>query len=238
MSKKTSPWALGLIEALKCVGMIRSTNLQTRNRLAVLMLDSTLEIAIRQYLTNVKKITLDDKQHRHRDVLMKIAKGHIKLEDEVWDHLNYFWTTRNPQYHQEANVVVTDVVYAEFEGIVAHVLKVLYGIESQVYLSPNADDLFMRAARRDAVDPAKLKSKVDIVIRAVSDGDIKGPSDLQQVLKRLGIRKKIGDDEARVYLNSNYFYKDEHGFRRLSQAGLAKLSSMMARLTSKGDSDE
>jgi len=238
MSKKTSPWALGLIEALKCVGVIRASNLQTKNRLAMLMLDSTLEIAIRQYLTNVKKITLDEKQHRHRDTLIKIAKGHIKLEDEVWDHLNYFWTTRNPQYHQEANVVVTDVVFEEFQDVVSHVLRILYGIESHPFLTLEPSELFAVDARPNTVGFAKLKSKTEIVIAAVSSGDLKGPNDLKQMLKKLGIKKKINEDEARVYLNSNYFYKDEHGFRRLSGAGLTKLSSMTARLKSKGDSDE
>lgn len=237
-SNKTSPWALGLIEALKCVGMIRASNLQTKNRLAMLMLDSTLEIAIRQYLTNVKKITLDDKQHRHRDTLIRIAKGHIDLEAEVWDHLKYFWMTRNPQYHQEANVVVTDVVFGEFQDIVSHILKILYGIDSHAHLSTLPSELFAADSTSNSVDFTKLKSKTEIVIAAVSSGDIKGPAELNQVLKKLGIKKKLKDVEARVYLNNNYFYKDDQGFRRLSGAGLTKLSSIVARLKPKGNSDE
>jgi len=235
MSRKTSPWAFGLTEALKCVGIIRASNLQTKNRLAMLMLDSTLEIAIRQYLTNVKKITLDEKQHRHRETLIKIAKGHIELEDEVWDHLKYFWMTRNPQYHQEANVVVTDAVYGEFQDIVTHVLKILYGIDSHDYLSVQPNELFAVGTGTNSIDFAQLKSKTEIVVAAVSSADIKGPSELSAVLRKLGIKKKIKDDEARAYLNSHYFYKDEQGFRRLSGAGLTKLSTIVARLKPKGD---
>jgi hypothetical protein len=227
MSKKTGPWLLGLIEALKCVALIKSSNLQTRNRLALLMLDSTLEIGIRQYLVNVKKIILDDKQHRHRDTLMRIAKNNIKLEEEVWDHLSYFWNTRNPQYHQEANVVVTDAVYEEFQDIVVHILKLIYNLDAAQYLSSDLNAMFSGTGEKITLDTKKIKSKVDLVISAVATNDVKNPEDLKQALRKIGITKKISDDEARVYLNSKYFYKDENGNRKLSHSGLKKWSSIL-----------
>ena len=86
---KHAPWLLGIIESLKCVALIRSSSLSTRNRLSLIMLDSTLEISLRQYLQNIKKITLDPKEHRPRHELFKIAKKNIDVPSEVWEHLDY-----------------------------------------------------------------------------------------------------------------------------------------------------
>lgn len=229
MKKKTDPWVLGIREALQCVALIRRSNLQTKNRLAVITLDSTLEIAIRQYLTNVKRITLDDKVHRHRDSLLKIAQSNIGTDSEVWNHLKYFWTTRNPQYHQEANVVVTEALYDEFQDIVIHFLKVMYDLDAGLDLKVEPSTMLGQKEPAASIDPKTLKSKVDIIVAIVGSFNVKGPEEIKQGMKKFGIKKKTNDNEIRVYLNSKYFYKDENGFRKLSEVGLQKFSSLTTK---------
>src|SRR5438093_12649760 len=78
---RTTPYTGGLADALRCVGMIRSAPLPTRNRLAFLTLDSTLEIAMRLFLKHKKRITLDPLKHRRRDVLIGMMKKNMKQDD-------------------------------------------------------------------------------------------------------------------------------------------------------------
>ncbi|MEM0478048.1 MAG: hypothetical protein QXH32_02140 [Candidatus Caldarchaeum sp.] len=55
------PWTRGLVEALKGVKIIRNSKLETRNRLALILLDSILEIAFKHFLIYERNIELDKK---------------------------------------------------------------------------------------------------------------------------------------------------------------------------------
>jgi len=224
---KDAPWLLGIIEALKCVALIRSSILSSRNRLSLIMLDSTLEISLRQYLQNIKKITLDPKEHRPRYRLFDIAQKNINVPSEVWDHLNYYWNTRNPQYHQDANISVPDAVYQEFAELVCFMLSKMFNIESKEYLEFPIEQL-VSASKPDVlkVDPKRINSKTDAIVAAVATSEITKTQDVQEALKKLGIRFKFSDHEIRSYLSQRYFYKDENGIRRLSLTGKERLAKL------------
>ncbi len=224
---KDAPWLLGIIEALKCVALIRSSILSSRNRLSLIMLDSTLEISLRQYLQNIKKITLDPKEHRPRYRLFDIAQKNINVPSEVWDHLNYYWNTRNPQYHQDANISVPDAVYQEFAELVCFMLNKMFNIESKEYLEFPIEQL-LSASKPDVlkVDPKRINSKIDAIVAAVATSEITKTQDVREALKKLGIRFKFSDHEIRSYLSQRYFYKDENGIRRLSLTGKGRLAKL------------
>jgi len=224
---KHAPWLLGIIEALKCVALIRSSKLSSRNRLSQIILDSTLEVSLRQYLQNVKKITLDPKEHRPRLRLFEIAKKNINMPLEVWDHLDYYWNTRNPQYHQDANISVPDTVYQEFAELVCYMLDRLFDMKSKEYLEFPIGQLVSISKPDDVhIEPKKIVSKIDAIIVAVATSDIKKTQDVQEAVKKLGVPFKFSNEEIRSYLSQKYFYKDDKGIRRLSLSGKERLNQL------------
>jgi hypothetical protein len=225
---KDAPWLLGIIEALKCVSLIRSSTLSTRNRLSLIMLDSTLEISLRQYLQNIKKITLDPKEHRPRFKLFDIAKKNINVPVEVWDHLDYYWNTRNPQYHQDANISVPDTVYNEFAELICFMLDRMFNIKSKEYLEFQTEQLVSHG-KPDSIriDTKKISSKIDAIIAVVTTFEISKAENVREGLRKFGISYKFSDEEIRAYLSQKYFYRDENGIRRLSHAGKEKLNQLI-----------
>jgi len=227
---KDAPWLLGIIEALKCVALIRSSTLSTRNRLSLVMLDSTFEISLRQYLQNVKKITLDPKEHRPRFRLFDIAKKHINIPPEVWDHLDYFWNTRNPQYHQDANISVPDTVYNEFAELITFMLDKMFNIKSKEYLEFQAQQLVSHGKVDNVhIDLKRIASKIDAIIAVVATSEISRAEDVQVGLRKLGLPFKFSDHEIRSYLSQKYFYKNEEGFRKLSLVGNERLKQLLQK---------
>jgi hypothetical protein len=225
---KDAPWLLGIIEALKCVALIRSSTLSTRNRLSLIMLDSTLEISLRQYLQNIRKITLDPKEHRPRFKLFDIAKKNINVPVEVWDHLDYYWNTRNPQYHQDANISAPDTVYNEYAELICFMLDKMFNMKSKEYLEFKTEELISHGKSDSMqIDPKKIASKIDAIIAAVVTFEVSKTEGVREALKRLGISLKFSDEEIRAYLSQRYFYRDENGIRRLSHAGKERLRQLI-----------
>jgi hypothetical protein len=225
---KDAPWLLGIIEALKCVALIRSSTLSTRNRLSVIMLDSTLEISLRQYLQNIKKVTLDPKEHRPRFKLFDIAKKNINVPVEVWDHLDYYWNTRNPQYHQDANISVPDIVYNEYAELICFMLDKMFNMKSKEYLEFKTEELISHGKLDSMqIDPKKIASKIDAIIAVIVSFDVRKTEDVREGLKRIGISLKFSDEEIRAYFSQKYFYRDENGIRRLSHAGKERLKQLI-----------
>lgn len=224
--KQQAPWLSGIIEALKCVSLIRSSTLSSRNRLSLIILDSTLEISLRQYLQNVKKVTLDPIAHRPRHTLFEIAKKNIDVPTEVWDHLGYYWNTRNPQYHQDANISVQDTVYQEFADLVCFMLDKMFNINSKEYLEFPAEQL-ASSSTSDAVriDPKKITSKIDTLIAVLAEPKT-GTREVGEALKQLGTKHKFSNNAIRAYLSQKYFYKDELGLFRLSLTGRDRLKQL------------
>lgn len=227
---KDAPWLLGIIEALKCVALIRSSTLSTRNRLSLIMLDSTFEISLRQYLQNIKKITLDPKEHRPRFKLFEIAKKNINVPAEVWDHLDYYWNTRNPQYHQDANISVPDTVYNEYAELICFMLDKMFNMKSKEYLEFQTEQLVSHGkADNIQIDPKRIASKIDAIIAVVATSEISRTEDVQVVLKKLGLPFKFSDHEIRSYFSQKYFYKNEEGFRKLSLVGNERFKQLLQK---------
>jgi hypothetical protein len=46
------PWTIGRVEAMGLVDIVSRQKLETRNRAALILLDSNFEIALKEYITN------------------------------------------------------------------------------------------------------------------------------------------------------------------------------------------
>ena len=82
---KRRPWLIGLIDGLCTSNLIKSSLIAHKNRFAFIVLDSTLEIAFKNFLVNEKKITnIPETTWKFREKIIKILKNHAKFEKDVW----------------------------------------------------------------------------------------------------------------------------------------------------------
>src|SRR5207249_10198162 len=89
-AEKTKPWLDGIVDTLVAARLLRDSTIPHRNRLAVILLDSTFETTCRAYLRNEARIQLDN-AHRHRQNLIKTMRSNLPdIYGEVWISIDYF----------------------------------------------------------------------------------------------------------------------------------------------------
>src|SRR5207249_868069 len=78
----TKPWTVGIYESIVAVDWILKQGFEQKNRIALILLDSTLEIAFKEYLvnesgkyySNAKLLALFEKRHEvHKEIVSVVA---------------------------------------------------------------------------------------------------------------------------------------------------------------------
>jgi len=127
---KERPWTRALVENVYVADLILGKKLENKNRFALILLDSCLEIAFRDYLLRVVKgvkFTRDQrKELSRREVLIEMMKKHSQLPADIWDSLNYFYELRCSLYHELASPEVTDSDIETFRDLVSVILFTLH----------------------------------------------------------------------------------------------------------------
>jgi hypothetical protein len=105
--------------------------LNQKNRIALILLDSTLEIAFKEYLVN-------DSGHHYSDTdLLKLFKNRKDVETEV-DHyvplarwiakIDYYYALRCKLIHERASAGISDQQVNDCRKVVQEVLKRLFNL--------------------------------------------------------------------------------------------------------------
>lgn len=127
---KKKPWARGLYEGIIAADLISKQPLEQKNRVALIVLDSTLEIAFKEYLVNESGTPYNDAKllalfkNRH-DVHLEIKK-YVKIKADTWKQIEYFYQLRNKLVHEKATVGINDAQIEGFREVVESVLKKLF----------------------------------------------------------------------------------------------------------------
>lgn len=130
LSKK--PWARGAVEADIAVEVIQKQRLDQKNRLALILLDSSLEIAFKDFLVNESGHHYNDAElvslfsARHR--VESEVKKYISIEDHVWSKLKFYYGLRCKLVHERSSVGIGDSDIDEFRAIVQAVLSKLFKV--------------------------------------------------------------------------------------------------------------
>lgn len=130
---KQKPWTSGLYEGIIVVDHILKQRLQQRNRIALIVLDSTLEIAFKEYLVNESNKPYSDKQLRdlfqnRRNVHDEIKK-YVKITPTTWKKINHYYAIRCKLVHERGTVGISDDHISDFRELVEGVLKKLYKLK-------------------------------------------------------------------------------------------------------------
>lgn len=129
---KKKPWTKGLYEGIIAADLIINQQLEQKNRIALIVIDSTLEIAFKEYLVNDSKHHYSDKNileiFSKRHLVIKEIKKYISLNEYLWQKINYYYNQRCKLVHERATPSVGDPDINDFREIVEKVLTMMYNL--------------------------------------------------------------------------------------------------------------
>ncbi|WP_422350803.1 hypothetical protein [Flagellimonas sp.] len=128
----TKPWTKGYYESIIAVEEISKLKIEQRNRIVMLLLDSTLEIAFKDYLINEsgnrynanKLATL---MSNRVDVHTEVAKN-IRVKNGTWQKVNYYYNLRCELVHKRIAVTISDNDARSFRELVEYLLKKMFNL--------------------------------------------------------------------------------------------------------------
>ena len=127
------PWTRGLYEGVIAADLILRQPLDQRNRLALIVLDSTLEIAFKDYLVNESKTQFSESSllslFSKRNQVHQEVKKHVRISRDDWKKIDHFYNLRCKLIHERASAGVSDNDVADFEKVVEGTLKKLFGLK-------------------------------------------------------------------------------------------------------------
>ncbi len=130
------PWTLGLVEAMGMIDVALDQEFETKNRTALILLDSNVEIGMKEYIVNntalfpphkYKGNALSDILTNRTKVLNEV-KNQLKIDANTEAKLKYFYGLRNKLIHERASVQILDRDINEYREIVEKLLRKMFGV--------------------------------------------------------------------------------------------------------------
>ncbi len=130
---KDRPWSKGLAEGIVAADLIANARLDARNRIALIVLDSTLEIAFKEYLVNdsggsYSQARISQLFGNRHDVQAEVKK-YKSFPMKAWKKIDYYYNLRCDLVHRKAIAPIPDSDINEFRSTIEKVLNGLFGLE-------------------------------------------------------------------------------------------------------------
>jgi hypothetical protein len=129
------PWTTGLYESIIAVDLISKQQLKQKNRISLIVLDSTLEIGFKEFLVN-------DSGHYYKDSeLLSLFASRNKVHDEIEKYvalgelrkkIEFYYGLRCKLVHERVSAGVSDDQVEDYRGVVEEILKRLFGLRFQL----------------------------------------------------------------------------------------------------------
>lgn len=130
---KKKPWTKGLYEGVIAADLIAKQKLEQRNRIAFIVLDSTLEIAFKEYLVNESGTTYNDAKllslFSNRSLVHSEIKKYVTIKADTWKKIEHYYRLRCKLVHERATVGISDAQIEDFRDVVERVLRKLYKLK-------------------------------------------------------------------------------------------------------------
>jgi len=127
------PWTKGLYEVIIAVDTISRKKLEQKNRINLILLDSTLEIAFKEYLVNDSGIHYSDDRlkriFKQRNLVHDEIKIYVRFSDSIWRKINYYYGKRCDLIHKRASAGISDHEIENYRELVEKVLKKLFKLK-------------------------------------------------------------------------------------------------------------
>ena len=131
---KKKPWTRGLYEGVIAADLIAKQKLlEQKNRIALIVLDSTLEIAFKEYLVNDSGSAYNDARlltiFGNRSTVHSEIKKYVKLSKDTWKKIEHYYRLRCKLVHERVTVGISDQQLDDFREVVETVLHKLYKLK-------------------------------------------------------------------------------------------------------------
>ena len=127
------PWSIGAYESIIAVEYIRKQRLTQQNRILLVLLDSTLEIAFKDYLAHeipnpLGEARLQQLFRNRTDVNREVEKT-ILPADPIWKKVAYYYKERCELVHKRVSVAVSDAEITDFQQVVETLLGAMFTLK-------------------------------------------------------------------------------------------------------------
>lgn len=130
---KAKPWTVGLVESIAAVDTIRRQKYQTKNRIALLLLDSSFEIALKEFIVHTDGLNLGGKSLRQlferRSLVIDVVQQKFSIDEEKLVRVQHYYRLRNQLIHERATVDVTPEDIDNYAEIVEDILGILFDLQ-------------------------------------------------------------------------------------------------------------
>lgn len=130
------PWTLGLLEAVAAVDIIVRQRLETKNRIALILLDSNFEIALKEFV--VHRTDLFPPKQFTNSVIQSLFEDRRKVVAEVSNQVQipkillikvtHYYSLRNKLIHERATVDIADADVDNYRDTIERILTILFGL--------------------------------------------------------------------------------------------------------------
>jgi len=128
---KKKPWTVGLYESIIAVDMIFRQRLEQKNRICLILLDSILEIAFKEFLVNESGEKYNDQRllqlFNNRENVHSEVMKFKKFDDETWKKIHHYYWLRSKLVHERTSVSISDSEVEGYREIVQSILTELFG---------------------------------------------------------------------------------------------------------------
>lgn len=134
---KAQPWTLGLVEAIAAVDILERQKLDTRNRMALILLDSNFEIALKEFIvhrTDLFPVHLynDAKIQQlfaKRYLVVNEIKAKIPSLSPYLAKVSHYYLMRNKLIHERATVDIPASDVANYRQTIQEILGILFNLK-------------------------------------------------------------------------------------------------------------
>lgn len=130
------PWTLGLIESLAAVDIIERQRLETKNRIALILLDSNFEISLKEFRVHRQDLfpptqypdsMIQKLFSRRHDVVGLILEKLPSLKP-LTETASHYYNIRNKLIHESATNEPTDSDIANYRATIERLLSQLFDL--------------------------------------------------------------------------------------------------------------
>ena len=135
---RNQPWTVGLVEAMAAVDVVLGQKFDTKNRIALILLDSNFEISLKEFIVHRTDLfhpgTFDDAHiaklfSRRHQVVDAVKKAVPSLPDTDITKAKHFYLLRNKLIHERASSTVTDNDIESYRSTIHTILKILFDLK-------------------------------------------------------------------------------------------------------------
>lgn len=134
----SEPVTVGLVDAMVMVDALSRVKVETRNRAALILLDSNFEIALKEYIVTNKKAfppqAYPNKQikgilSQRTTVIREVQAKVPKFTDAMATKADFYYGLRNQLIHERTTVPINDRQIEDYRKLIENILKLLFGLK-------------------------------------------------------------------------------------------------------------